>query len=391
MAKNRIKDKGSSPLLSKEFKKIQFEISSQNSDIRLDKALSFFPDIATRSQASHLIRQSLVSLRGQEGETLKPSKKTLLGEIYTVFLPLKDEVSLKAFPIPIDIVMEDEHILVVNKPSGLVVHPALGHEEDSLVNALIHHKKKLYQGFGQKNRPGIVHRLDKDTSGLLVVAKTKQSHDYLSCQFKERKVQRTYLALVFGLLDFQEGGFVSTIVRHPFHRKKFMTKEFLHFKGSSEKYLKYLKDEFNKEFQEKLPIHGKRKKTEKESPSPFSLNRVSGKWALTRYKEKEHYLTEVSFVECHLETGRTHQIRVHFSKAGHPLIGDTLYGKKRGSKKISSLKLRQAILSLDRVALHASELAFHHPIDNKPLSFKAPLPDNLLPLFQLLNFHSSFI
>ena len=381
----------------KDFKDIYFEVSKESSQMRLDKALSQHPDIFTRSQASQLIRKGFVTLIERNEEThvtsskdkktlilskkdqfedklkgkkidyqvLKSSRQTILGETYKVALPLKQDTKLLPFNIPLNIVFEDEDIIVVNKPSGLVVHPAPGHEEDSLVNALIHHKKSLSMGVGNKNRPGIVHRLDKDTSGLLVIAKHMEVHRKLSQQFRAREIKRTYIALVFGKLRFSEGSFFSYIRRHPIKRKKFCSQNFTHLNMPREMVKKNF---LNKEKINELE------------------NQNLGKWAVTHYKVIAYSSLGISFIECQLETGRTHQIRVHLSHAGHPLLGDSIYGSSKLIQRLSSPGLKEKISSLSCLALHAKKLSLIHPINGESLHFKVKYSLDLLTILEFLGF-----
>lgn len=368
------------------YHELSFRITEDFSRMRLDQALSFHPRILTRSQSTHLIRKGLVRLsekknqeknkkiveiknreKGLKSLSLKPSKKTVLGEIYRVFLPLQRPLSLKAFAHPLELLMEDEDLMVLNKPSGLVTHPARKHEEETLVNVLIHHKKKLSVGLGNENRPGIVHRLDKETSGLLVIAKNNESHNYLSSQFKNKSVSRKYFALVYGKNLPPRGTLYSYIKRHPKNRKKFITYQFQHFVDS------------NREPKGGL-FKGDWNQVARANHASY------GKWAMTHYKKISESHFGVSLLECKLETGRTHQIRVHFAKAGFPILGDVLYGHPKFLNRVSSSQLKKAIQSLNRLGLHAFHLGFRHLRSHQWVDFHLDWPLNLLPLLRILGF-----
>ncbi len=246
---------------------------------RLDKALSSHPLIGSRSKAVQLIEQGRVQLNGNV--KIKSSSTVRSGDEYSIALPTPEPTELIPLELELDIIFEDEDLLVVNKPAGLVVHPAAGHAQDTLVNALIHKVKNFSMGFGEV-RPGIVHRLDKDTSGLLVVAKNDVTQDGLVNQFKARTVQRLYRALVIGHPKNDSDILESYLLRHPTQRKKFASV--------------------------RESVGAKQK----------------GKKAITHYQVIERHELGVSLVECRLKTGRTHQIRIHLSELGHPSIGDSV-------------------------------------------------------------------
>lgn len=360
------------------YDEFSFQITKDCSSMRLDQALSLHPRILTRSQSTHLIRRGLVKLSEKKSEikdqkkeikkkevqnlklsSLKSSKKTELGEIYKIFLPLQKDFSLKPYQHPLELLMEDEDLIVLNKPSGLVVHPSQKHEEKTLVNVLIHHGKKLSRGFGKEHRPGIVHRLDKETSGLLVVAKNNESHNQLARQFQDRSVSREYFALVYGKKVPSQGSLLSYIKRHPKDRKKFINDQFRHILNSEKRNLNQWARENSASY---------------------------GKWAVTHYKKVTESHLGVSLLKCKLETGRTHQIRVHFSKAGFPILGDRVYGHERFLSQISSPKLKNKIASLNRMGLHAFHLGFHHPKSHQWVHFNLDWPLDLMPLLEILDF-----
>lgn len=277
---------------------------------RLDRYLAECLTELSRSQLKKLITDGRVLLDQVPG---KASSKLKGGEILQITLP--EPVPLEALPenIPLTILYEDNQLIVVDKPAGMVVHPAAGHSEGTLVNALLYHCDDL-AGIGGELRPGIVHRIDKDTSGLLVATKNDASHHSLAAQFKEHSVNRRYLALVHGLLTQDRGIVDQSIGRHPTHRRKMS-----------------------------------------------SLARNS-KRAVTHWKVLERYdVDRLTLVELKLETGRTHQIRVHFSEMNHPLAGDPMYGGRSRLKSLVDHELRCLIEKLPGQALHARLLGFIHP------------------------------
>lgn len=265
----------------------------------------------TRSAAQRLIEQGRVSLNGKPGrknDRLNPGDRVE----YTV--PQAKPVDIPARDIPLDIVYEDEDVMVINKPKGLVVHPAAGHQEDTLVNGLLYAKGGSLSGINGELRPGIVHRIDKDTSGLLAVAKNDLAHTMLASQLKDHTMARTYDAIVCGSFREDTGTVDAPIGRHPTDRKK------------------------------------------------MCVTARNSKPAVTHYEVVERF-RGYTHIRCHLETGRTHQIRVHMAYIGHPLLGDTVYGHK--SKELGQ----------DSQCLHASALCFRHPRDGRPVMVFAPLPD----------------
>ena len=312
-----------------ENEKLLFSITETLSGQRLDKALAHCEDIGTRSRASKLIQQNRVFLNG---EAVKASQITILQEVYEIHLPKKEPTDLQPLALKLDVMYEDKDILVVNKPSGLVVHPAAGHKQDTLVNALISHCSDLAMGFGE-NRPGIVHRLDMDTSGILVTAKNDRSFSQLAQQFKLRKVHRRYWAVVFGRLRIESGKIENHIGRHPQNRKK------------------------------------------------MAVLKSGGRLAITHFRVLSSN-KGLSLLEIRLETGRTHQIRVHLANMGHPIVGDLIYGAKNRHQNLQP-PLRDCIGGLNRFALHAYSLGFLHPTTGQELMFETNWPDNLINLVQI--------
>lgn len=315
--------------------KFELLIDENLQGIRLDQALAKHPQIKSRSRAAHLINSGLVLYQNRP---VKPSYLTTLGQIFIVSLPAAEPSSLQPLKLQLDILFEDQDLIVVNKPAGLVMHPAPGHAQDTLVNALLYHCQELAMGFNEQ-RPGIVHRLDKDTSGVLVVAKNDFAHEALAQQFRARTIHRLYWALALGDVRPTQGTIRSYLARHPTQRLRFAS----------------LKNSEN-----------------------------SGKLAITHYSLKKKFSNGISLLHCRLETGRTHQIRVHLSELNCPLLGDRLYGSNVKTKNIKNLELREMVQKLARVGLHAAELGFIHPRSKEKVAFSAPWPDDLLAIVRFL-------
>lgn len=294
------------------------------SKIRLDKFLADnFPEYS-RNQFIRLIGAGAVKILGQEKVQLSPDDKVIAGATYTIIPPEPIEPNPEPENIPLDIVYEDGDLLVVNKPAGLVVHPGAGNWTGTLVNALLYHCGDSLSGINGVKRPGIVHRIDKDTSGLLVVAKNDFAHQGLAKQFEVHSIERIYDAFVWGLVN-EKGRIEGNIGRSSSNRQK------------------------------------------------MALVLQGGKPAVTHYERQEAYGITASHVKCHLETGRTHQIRVHMTSIKHPLIGDGLYGS---APKNAPDELR----FFPRQALHAGLLGFVHPKTNEKMTFMADLPEDLIQL-----------
>jgi 23S rRNA pseudouridine1911/1915/1917 synthase len=287
---------------------------------RLDSFLrEKFPAVS-RVSLKRLIEQGHVRVNGQ---IVKPTYSPRAGEQIKVHWPEPKSAEARPEEIPLDILFEDKSLLVLNKPAGLVVHPAAGHEEHTLVNALLHHCRGSLSGIGGVARPGIVHRLDKETSGCLVVAKNDETHLALAKQFSERRVKKIYNAIVCGELARDSGEIRAAIARHPSHRKRMAARD-----------------------------------------------DNSGRAARTSWCVWEK-LNGATLIEARIFTGRTHQIRVHFQFIGHPLVGDKIYGARQ-NKKFSEM----TGFGPPRVFLHARELSFIHPRTGKEMKFEAPLPDD---------------
>jgi 23S rRNA pseudouridine1911/1915/1917 synthase len=308
--------------------------------LRIDKALAQHNEIGSRSQAALLISRGSVLLNGH---SIKSSHKTLIGDIYTVKIDILSPSEILPYEFELDIVYEDDDLLVINKPSGLVVHPAAGHRNDTLVNALVFHSKTLAAGSADI-RPGVVHRIDKETSGLIVVAKTDVAMRSLSAQFKKKSVHRVYWAVCYGIFKQPTGTIKSHLRRHPNDRKKF---------SSDKKHA---------------------------SASP------TGKLAITHYRAIKSIPSGLSLVHCQLETGRTHQIRVHLSELGHPIVADSIYCTSHRARSSNSIKLKKSLATCPHLMLHAAELGFTHPTTNKVMKFSVGWPKESQPFLKSIEF-----
>lgn len=286
---------------------------------RLDKLISEQLPELTRSAVQHLMQDGCVTI---SGKPVKKNTKAAAGDVITVELPEPKEVAIEPENIPLDIVYEDADIIVVNKPKGMVVHPAPGNWSGTLVNALMYHCGDSLSGINGEIRPGIVHRIDKDTSGLLVVAKNDRAHQSLAEQIKVHCAGRRYYAVVYGTPKEQKGTVNAPIARHPVDRKKMAVA-------------------------------------------------AGGREAVTHYEVLEHY-SGYSYLTFLLETGRTHQIRVHMAHIGHPILGDPLYGPSKDKWKLQGQ------------CLHAGELSLTHPVTGERMTFQAPLPAYFTTVLQKL-------
>lgn len=297
---------------------------------RLDRALAAAVPSLSRERLKALISGGAVA--GPDGIPVRdPAAKATAGGTYQVAVPEPRPAHNEAQEIALDIPFEDEHLLVVDKPAGMVVHPAAGNLDGTLVNALLHHCAGRLSGIGGVARPGIVHRIDKDTSGLLVVAKTDVAHEGLAAQFARHSIDRRYLAVVAGLPQPPSGSVDAPLARSSANRKKMAV-----------------------------------------------VAQGRGKRAVTHYKLIRP-LKAASLVECRLETGRTHQVRVHMTAIGHPLVGDPVYGRTRGEHR----ELLQR-LAFSRQALHAALLGFTHPVSKENLSFQSDVPSDIQELLGAL-------
>ena len=325
---------------------------------RLDKWIASWTELS-RSRIRTLIETGQV--RSEGNIVTSPSLKVSPGYEYAVFIPPPVDDTPTAEDIPLDILFEDDQLIVINKPSGMTVHPAPGSRSGTLVHALLHHCAESLSGIGGVLRPGIVHRIDKDTSGVMVVAKTDRAHRYLSKQFAKHTIERLYICFVRGAPKPRYGTIESRLARSQHDRKKIAV------------------------------VRG-------------TVGNIDasehGRHAITHYRTTHGYgqqlhaaigTPQISRVECRLETGRTHQIRVHMAHIGCALLGDPLYGKQRAfltTKDPAELAVREALSEFKRQALHAAKLGFIHPITKEEMVFDSPLPHDMAKLervFEALN------
>ncbi len=299
---------------------IELTVKDDNSGERIDKFLSDMLSSYSRSYIQKLIADGLVLV---DNNTIKSNYKLQTDDKITVCVPCPKEPEIVPENIPLDIIYEDEDIIVINKPKGMVVHPSAGHYSGTLVNALMYHCKDHLSGINGVLRPGIVHRIDMDTTGVLVACKNDAAHLSISGQLKEHSITRYYYAICHNSFREAEGVIDAPIGRHPTDRKK------------------------------------------------RSINRVNGKNAVTHYKVIENF-SRYAYIKCRLETGRTHQIRVHMASISHPLLGDAVYSNAKTP------------FSLQGQTLHAGVLGFVHPRTGKYVEFSAPLPDYFEKLLKIL-------
>lgn len=300
------------------------EFTVTESKERLDTVVAAFTGI-TRSRAAALITGGNVTLNGKPAQK---STKTVSGDKVTVVLPDAKPYRAKPQNIPLDICYEDDDLLVVNKPKGMVVHPAAGNFDNTLVNAVLYHCPDTLSGIGGVMRPGIIHRIDKNTSGLLLVAKNDEAHTFLSAQIKAHTLEREYEAVVYGNIKEDEGEINAPIGRHPVKRKQ------------------------------------------------MAVTDKNSKYAVTHFKVLERF-GDFTHIRCRLETGRTHQIRVHMSYIGHPLAGDDVYGPKK------------VIKSLSGQCLHARKIGFIHPVTKEKMVFQSDLPDYFVDFLEVCRKHGN--
>ena len=308
---------------------IEAQVSAAANGWRLDRALAEAVPTLSRERLKALISSGAVSDRS--GALLRdPAKKAVAGDTFSVTVPDPAPAHNEAQDIPLVVAFEDEHLIVVDKPAGLVVHPAAGNLDGTLVNALLHHCGGTLSGIGGVARPGIVHRIDKDTSGLMIAAKTDRAHAGLARQFADHSIDRRYKAIVYGRPLKASGTIDAPLARSPQNRKKVAIVS-------------------------------------------------TGKRAVTHWRQLRP-LRDASLVECRLETGRTHQVRVHMASIGHPLIGDPVYGR---TKQVHRKDLET--LNFRRQALHAARLGFIHPVTSTALSFESEMPADMQELFDILS------
>lgn len=303
----------------------EYLVPEEQAGERIDKFLTESCPDFSRSFLQKLLKSGLVDVNGK---AVKSSYRLSAGESVSFEVPEAVEAEIKAENIPLDILYEDEDLILINKPKGMVVHPAAGHYEGTLVNGLMYHCKDQLSGINGVMRPGIVHRIDMDTTGVLVVCKNDFSHNSIAEQLKVHSITRKYYAIVYGNIKEDEGTVHAPIGRHPTDRKK------------------------------------------------MSINSKNGRDAITHYRVLERF-GQYTYIECQLETGRTHQIRVHMTSLGHPLLGDEVYGPSKQP------------FHLQGQTLHAGVLGFIHPRTGNYMEFQAPLPEYFEELLRKLRTVSS--
>lgn len=307
---------------------------------RIDRFIAEALGTLSRSRVKALIEDA--RLRSDQGPVTQPAEPVRAGGIYLLDLPPPAPATPQPQAIPFTILYEDDDLIVLDKPAGLVVHPAPGNPDHTLVNALLAHCGPGFTGIGAEKRPGIVHRLDKDTSGVMVVAKTQLANDALTLAFATRDLERSYVALCWGVPSPLQGEIEGAIGRDRRDRKR------------------------------------------------MAVVTNGGKPAFTRYRVMRAWQTSLSWLECRLATGRTHQIRVHLSTHGHPVIGDPVYLRRvPAAAKAIPMPLRGHLLDFPRQALHAASLGFRHPRTGRILSFQAPVPPDLDMLLRQIDAHMS--
>ncbi len=299
---------------------IVIEIVPEMEDERIDKCISNYMENLSRSYIQKIIKDGSVSVNGQ---VVKANYRVKVDDKVRFIIPDSVEPDIPAQDIPLDILYEDADILIVNKPKNMVVHPAPGHYEDTLVNAVMYHCRGQLSGINGVLRPGIVHRIDKDTTGSIIVCKSDEAHNAIAELLKTHDITRKYRAIVYGNVKDDQGTVDTPIGRHPIDRKK------------------------------------------------MAVNEKNGKRAVTHYRVLERF-EQYTYIECQLETGRTHQIRVHMASIGHPLLGDTVYTG------------RKAPFHLEGQVLHAMTIGFVHPRSNTYMEVEAPLPEYFVKLLRIL-------
>ncbi|MFC3125727.1 RluA family pseudouridine synthase [Pseudoroseomonas globiformis] len=315
---------------------LEITASSGDAGNRLDRFLAAAIGTLSRSRVKALIEAGHVSRDG--AATTDPSETIRAGALYRMVPPAAVAATPEAQAIPLEILFEDRHLIVLNKPAGLVVHPAPGNPDGTLVNALLAHAGEELTGIGGEKRPGIVHRLDKETSGVMVVAKSEPAHVALSSAFASRDLERSYLALAWGMPSPSSGAVDAPVGRHPMDRKRMA-----------------------------VVVKG-------------------GKHALTHYATERAWGTACALLRCRLSTGRTHQIRVHMAHLGHPLVGDPVYLRRLpAAARGLPAEQREVLLAFPRQALHAETLGFRHPETGEMLRFSAPVPADMSALLALLD------
>ena len=319
-------------------KNINLIVKEDENNLRLDVFINKRENLISRTRIKNLILKEKLKLNNKIVNS--PSKKVLIGDKITLQIPEPKEASLKPYNFKLEIIYEDSDLLVINKPAGIIMHPGAGNYDETIVNALMHYNKDSLSTIGDELRPGIVHRIDKDTSGLIVIAKNNETHENLSHQFSEHSITRVYQLLIWGKLRPSSGKIDTFITRSSKNRQM------------------------------------------------MEVSNSKGKRAITNYKTIEVFENDktptLSFVECRLETGRTHQIRVHMTHMGNSIMGDGKYKKKYKKLKNIDTNLENLICKLNRQFLHAQTLGFIHPKTNEEMVFTSILPQELENILTLL-------
>jgi 23S rRNA pseudouridine1911/1915/1917 synthase len=319
-------------------KNINFIVKESENNLRVDVLINNREKLISRTRIKNLILKEKLKLNNKIIKS--PSKKVLTGDQLTLKIPEPEEASLKPYDFKLEILHEDENLLVINKPAGIIMHPGAGNYDKTIVNALIHYTKDTLSTIGDELRPGIVHRIDKNTSGLVVIAKNNETHENLSKQFSDHSIIRFYQLLIWGKLRPASGKIETFITRSSKNRQL------------------------------------------------MEVSQSKGKRAITNYKTIEIFENNktptLSLVECKLETGRTHQIRVHMNYMGNSIVGDDKYKKKYKKLKNIDTGLESLISKLDRQFLHAKTLGFIHPKTSKEMVFSSILPYELNNLLKML-------
>lgn len=305
--------------------KFSFSVRTDEEDTRLDIFLASRAEGLTRSRVQSLVKEGNVKANGL---SVKTSYRIKAGDEIELFIPPSSPYMLEPEPLDLSPVYEDSSIIVLAKPPGMVIHPAPGHSEGTLVHGLLHHCRDL-SGIGGVLRPGIVHRLDKDTSGLLVVAKNDNAHNLLSSQFRQGSVNKKYITVVHGMPGQKRGEINLPISRHPVKRKE------------------------------------------------MAVTRSGGKKALTLWQVDENIGNKFAVLSVTIKTGRTHQIRVHMAHSGHPVVGDPVYGHKQSWWKRNTPGLTGVLPMIKRQMLHSASLGFLHPESREYMEFTSPVPDDM--------------
>ncbi len=319
-------------------KNINFIVKETENNLRVDILINKREELISRTRIKNLILKEQLKLNNKI--ITNPSKKVLTGDKLSLQIPEPKEASLKPYNFKLEIIYEDDDLLVINKPAGIIMHPGAGNYDKTLVNALVNYNKNSLSNIGDELRPGIVHRIDKNTSGLVVIAKNNETHENLSKQFNDHSITRIYQLLIWGKLKPSSGRIDTYITRSSKNRQL------------------------------------------------MEVSRSKGKRAITNYKTIEIFENDktptLSLVECKLETGRTHQIRVHMTYMGNSIVGDNKYKKKYKKLKNIEVGLDSLISKLDRQFLHAKTLGFVHPKTTKEMIFSSVLPKELNNILKML-------